>query len=118
MSAFVLYLLIMLESIACLFVVFGVISVGVVAITAFGVVIDSEDTASIKPHASWMKRWLVYGAIAFTIATFIPTNKQLAMIMGGYVVTNAESVGQIPDNTMKAINKFLEDYVEDTKEKK
>ena len=46
------------------------------------------------------------------ITAFIPNEKQMMYLIGGYVATNTEGVEKLPKNVVDAANRFLEDYTE------
>jgi len=45
--------------------------------------------------------------LAGLIIALTPTKEQAAWIAGGYVVTNAEGIGELPQNVVDAANRFL-----------
>ena len=52
----------------------------------------------------------------FILTVLIPSGKQLAYLVSGYVITNTEDIDKLPKNLVDAANKYLEDYkAEDVK---
>ena len=64
-----------------------------------------------------MKKFIPAFVAAILITDFIPTEKQMMYMIGGYAVTNVENIEKLPKNVVNAANKFLEQY-SDKEEKK
>lgn len=84
----------------------------------------NERTTEEKDKPYWLRlrtMFLMRVAIpAFfvgTLAVFIPNDRQLAYIIGGYFVTNIEGVAELPDNTVRAMNEYLKRYYDSQIEK-
>lgn len=60
----------------------------------------------------WFKNTLKTIAFCMVISIFIPDNKQMLTLIGGYAVTNNEQIQKLPDNVLKAANAYLEGLVE------
>lgn len=55
----------------------------------------------------------------FLLTSFLsPSYKQLAIIYSGSFATNNAEAKQIPDNAMKVLNKFMQEYLNDGKQVK
>ena len=52
-------------------------------------------------------------SIPSILNVFIPTNKELAAIFGGYYAINNAELQEMPTKAAKVINKFMDDYLED-----
>jgi hypothetical protein len=104
MSLFALYLLIMLDRVEYLFV--GIM-LSIVLITFMLSVIYAEDIGKV---VKVLKRGFAGFLTAMLLMTLIPNTKQAMLIVGGYYVTNLEDINKLPDNTVRAINTFLEEY--------
>jgi len=65
---------------------------------------------------NFSKGLIKYIIFFMLIGIFIPSNKQMMYLMGGYAVTNIEGIEKLPKNVMGAANKFLKDFnIEDKK---
>ncbi len=56
--------------------------------------------------------------IVMSFAMFIPSEKQMMYIIGGYAATNVEDIEKLPKNVVDAANKFLESYTDTEKKDK
>lgn len=108
MSVFELYLLTLLGPIHVLFSITAILCLLAAGFaTFFGTLEDSWNEVK-----RFVKISTIVGTIAVCLAVFVPDKERLAIIVGGHILTNSEGVSKIPDNTSKAINKLLEDYIE------
>ena len=62
-------------------------------------------------------RGLIISSIFIIIDIFIPTQKDILTIYSAEWATNSAEVKKLPDNTVKAINKLLGDYIKNDKNK-
>ena len=86
---------------------FIIVSVfGLLCATFFRTVQNAEEKEEY-PLLVYIKSFSLTLVLGF-IFSLSPDEKQVAMIAGGYVVTNAESVAELPDNIMNAANRYLE----------
>ncbi|MNF29677.1 hypothetical protein D3C84_103870 [compost metagenome] len=103
MEYFIIYLLVQVESFACLFAGFAKISIVTTAIvggmTLFVCGLESCSSQHSYTHIltngvpkyilKWCKRLLVTGLVCSVLATMLPTQKNLAIIVGSGMVYNA-----------------------------
>ncbi len=47
------------------------------------------------------------------LSALVPTKDDAMKIVGGYYITNIENIDNLPPNIVKAVNKFIEEYLED-----
>lgn len=57
---------------------------------------------------TWAIRFGVAAAIVAFVGVFLPSDKQLYTIAGGYYATNNAELKKMPDNVFKAANSYLE----------
>ena len=122
MSIFLLWLLItVLPGLDWLTGLFGFLSWIAVfilsGVTCF-VYIDADDDDREKTLPFVKTAWKVIAPLAITLpllAACIPDNDEMKYIVGGYFVTNIETVNELPENIVKSANKFLEDYTGEPK---
>lgn len=74
-----------------------------------------------KEVTDLVKKFLIVFSVVLTLSSlgqlFVPSNKDLTIILGGYWVTNSEEVKKLPENVAKTINDFLEKYQDDENKK-
>lgn len=85
-----------------------------------GDVIDDEDSAHI--FFKWLKRFVVCGVIAAMANIFIPSTKNMLLIYGvggtiDYIRTN-DTAKQLPDKCIKALDRFADKYIDESKKDK
>ena len=76
---------------------------------------DKEDDYTQAAFYRYGKRLGVVTSIWLVLcfaAIVTPDERQIRWMIGGYVVTNIEGVGKLPDNIVGAANEFLERYRE------
>ncbi len=91
----------------------GVFIIGllVCALVALNTWIDSREEKIPKLYRP--VRFLVISSVVVgLIGVSLPSEKQLYMLAGGYVATNAKDVAKLPDNVVKAANAWLEKAAE------
>ena len=69
-------------------------------------------------HKMIKKIYVVVPFIVMSLAMFIPSEKQMMYIIGGYAATNVENIEKLPKNVVNAANKFLESYTDTEKKDK
>lgn len=123
MEYFILYLCSIADSIANLFTVFGILGsiVGVIVL-AMNICVGNKScqdcydncAAKIITERAKLKgkKILTFGLICAFLACIVPNKKDCYAIFGvGTVlnyVNNNDEAKQIPDNAMKAVNRYLE----------
>jgi len=50
-------------------------------------------------------------ALILSIFILVPNKEAMVHITGAYIVTNTETISDLPPNLAKSANKFLEDYL-------
>ena len=125
MSVFELYLIFTLPTIGYLLLIGAVISfsitllTGLIVLNELGSFHSNEKKEEIKKRAGSFYRKIIPLTIALAIVSaLIPSHKTLKYMIGGYVITNADGIENLPDNVVKAANEFLERYNEQNKEDK
>lgn len=89
-------------------------------ILAFAVLIVSLITAFDSDIAEkdkipfGYKRFIPF-ALFFLLGALSPSYKQLALISSGSFLTQNLEAKQLPDKTMKVLNKFMDEYLEQDK---
>ena len=111
MSIISLYgLFVLLPNFNCLvgFIIWGcVLLCLILGFCSIGNFIDKEkDLLNIS--LKYLKRSVITLLVSALIFTVIPTEKQIYMIAGGYVVTNNQELQKLPNNVLQAANKYLE----------
>src|SRR5579872_6900306 len=119
MSIPTLYFLTRLDSLHAYLVFLSIAAtclLGALAFILFFCYVESaEDETIIMIHKGVKKcAWLAIILGLFT--NMMPTNKDLAIILGGYYVTNSEEVKKLPNNVVHAMNDFLSQYADSTKD--
>lgn len=72
---------------------------------------SEEDKLRTKNEFKFIN-YLVVGFIVLSLLSiFVPSNKDILTIYSAQWATNSEEVKKLPDNTVKAINTLLEDYI-------
>ncbi len=77
-----------------------------------GVTAENRDEEACKVAGKWFKNTFITLAFCMFISIFIPSEKQMLTLVGGYAVTNNEQIQKLPDNVLKAANAYLEGLVE------
>lgn len=123
MEYFILYLCSIADSIADLFTVFGIFgSIAGIIILAMNICANNNDckncydncAAKIITNRAKLngKKILTFGFICAFLACIVPNKKDCYAIFGvGTVlnyVNNSDEAKQIPDNAMRAVNRYLE----------
>lgn len=123
MEYFILYLCSIADSITELFTVFGVFGcIAGAIILAMNICTGSKDCQDCYSNCAAKiitdraklngKKILIFGFVCSFIACITPHTKDCYAIFGvGSVlnyVNNSEEAKQIPDNAMKAVNRYLE----------
>lgn len=110
MGYWVLYLCSIADSIHTLFCVVGGVILGVIAITSCVCLVEEEINPLVTINK--YKGWFVIGLFGVIIGVITPsTNKCYAIFGVGTVlnyVNNNDEAKKIPDNAMKAVNRYLE----------
>jgi amino acid transporter len=75
---------------------------------------NEEDKKELKNKFKFINYLAIIEVIIIILSIFVPSQKDILTIYSAQWVTNSDEVKKLPDNTVKAINKLLEDY---TKEK-
>lgn len=123
MEYFILYLCSIADSIANLFTIFGILgsSAGVIVL-AMNICVGNKGCQSCYNNCAAKiitertklngKKILTFGLICTLLACIIPNKKDCYAIFGvGTVlnyVNNSDEARQIPDNAMRAVNRYLE----------
>lgn len=76
---------------------------------------SDKKKALFKSGRSYLKKGAIIFAPILLLASFIPSEKQMMYLIGGYAATNVENIEKLPKNMVNAANKFLEDYTEEKK---
>jgi hypothetical protein len=108
-----IYFLVIMESLGDTLngiVVISSVGVTIGLIMAFAYSVERNEQFKIP---SFCKFGAITAAILAIIASLLPTNKQLAMIVAGNWVVNSEDIRELPDNVAKTLNQFLDSYVEE-----
>lgn len=121
MTIFQLYLLTRLDAISSaahnftfLFGVFSILSVVTFIIISIGKTVDKTITEDfVSTVRKTMKVFITCWAVVFTVGLVTPTSKDAFMIIGGAYVTQNQDVQAMPPAVFKAMNKFLQEYIED-----
>ena len=110
MEYFILYLCSIADSLHAFFFSAGLIILVLLILIGFGGSLI-EECNYYKEVLKW-KGWIITGFICTFMGVIIPTTKQCYAIFGvGTVlnyVNNNDEAKQIPDNAMKAVNRYLE----------
>lgn len=67
----------------------------------------------LKIGATTLKSFVSFAlalAVFSCAKALLPTKQDLAIIAGGYYVSNSEEISKLPENTAAALNRFLEEY--------
>lgn len=118
MELWQLYLLSILDSIDGTATFLAVIATLTVIGSLVGWAIAHTDELNISIKNAIKKILFWSSVIAITtmfIATAVPSSKNAWIMAGAYVATNVEGVKELPPNVLKALNRFLEQYVEEGK---
>ena len=116
MSLFELYLISILDSVGSFFITVFVLSI-IFSIVMLISSTDYRDKEDKQPLYSWAKRSASLGTLMLLLAVATPNTKQMMFILDGYMVTNTAGVEKLPENTVKAINTFLESMTEEEPKK-
>lgn len=110
MEYFILYLCSIADALHIFFLIIGIVTLAVLLCIGFFGSIDTESNYFKK--AANCKGWIVLGFIFTFIGIIVPsTNKCYAIFGVGTVlnyVNNSDEAKQIPDNAMRAVNRYLE----------
>lgn len=74
---------------------------------------DHNKAAAIKPQAI-TKPFAIAAVICLFIVAALPSTDSAWKMIGAYVVTNIDGVGDLPPNLIDAANVFLEQYATET----
>lgn len=108
MNIFTLYLLFtVLPGLNCALVIFLTCSVVAIICLGIGSSLEYGDDNKGK-YYPWIKKFIVAVIVLTIISIFVPGEKQILTIAGGYAVTNDAEVKKLPDNILKAANSYLE----------
>lgn len=113
-----IYWITRLDSIRCFFITLTVLCsvIGTVLFLSFII------TSDFEPVSKVVKKWviiLMIAAIPFIMgAIFIPTTKDMLMIygVGGTIeyLKDNETAKQLPDKSIEALDKLLDEYLNET----
>lgn len=86
-----------------------------------GFLADVSQDENLPKAWKWIKRLTVIGSVATIFYIFIPSQKEMYLILGiggtiDYLQSN-EKAGQIPDKCLDAIDAWVDSLVEDEKSK-
>ena len=73
---------------------------------------QEEKKANLRKTRDKFTKLLIIPVLLFFISVFIPTEKTMMYMIGGYAATNVEGVEKLPKNVINAANRFLEKYTE------
>lgn len=111
MEYFILYLCSIADSLHKFFLYIGVTFL-IFLIVGIGALGSLFSESNMFKEVFKSKGWIVVGIISIFLSVIIPTTNQCYAIFGvGTVlnyVNNSEEAKQIPDNAMKAVNRYLE----------
>lgn len=84
-------------------------------------VCDDVDKLKFSAWKKWFKAACITFAVSFLLLVFIPSERQLYLIYGvggtiDYIKENDTSK-QIPDKTIRCLDKLMDEYLNDKKEK-
>ena len=121
-SAGLIYLIDLLSSIDFSLLLISIIGT-VILITVILWQIDTNNYSVEEFYNSKLykntKKTLILILIALTITLFIPSKKTMVAMVVTPIITNNESIQNISDKSLKAIEKLLDEYIkEDTSENK
>jgi len=71
---------------------------------------SADEGASIATGKKIISNTLKTMIPVLILVSFIPTQKMMMYMIGGYAVTNIEGIEKLPKNVIGAANKFLEDF--------
>ena len=108
MSVFELYVLTTIPSVGYFFVTVSIVTA---ILSGFGVMVYAMVNDEMLPNPARNTLIAVILVCGF-IGVLIPGERAMYTIVGGYIATNIEDVEKLPANTVKALNKLLEDYTE------
>lgn len=121
MTTLELYLITRLDDIRSLLEAPGLIALLLAAITLLGIALLICNTTDDKPSDNIIR--IINKALKITtcififsitvlptIKAFIPSTKDIAVIIAGKYATNSEEMKKLPDNVLKTFNTFLEKY--------
>ncbi len=73
--------------------------------------VDKEKNAMLgKMLRKWAYVTLPLCIFSMFSAKMIPSEKQMAFIVGGYMLTNIQGIKDLPPNLVKAMNTALDEY--------
>ena len=122
MEFFLIWLYFFLSNLSVLaaigLIIIGVCSAIGLIITLFYCAELGESPAKVIGRLPCKKLWAILMITLVVLATAVPNKDQMAWIVGGGVVLKVgqnEEVQKLPENTVKAVNRFLNSISEDEK---
>lgn len=121
-EVFVLWLLFtVMPNISILFgLPFTILVCGWVIVGTISIFGGYDDMQPIINKAKKLKTYIHMIVIGFILTIFIPSSDQMKILIGGYfavntveAVGNVEGIERLPENVVKAMNKFLEEEVDE-----
>ena len=125
MSPWLVYMMMEADSLIKFFGTIGtlaaVLSIGIYGLTTAELVIDGnsmdeDDKGRIIRARNIAKPVAIVACIFLPLAVLMPGSKTIATIIGVQAITQIEDVSKLPNNTVKALNKVLEQYIEEDDE--
>lgn len=113
MSMWELYWLTRLHPVGKFFGLLAFVFFVILMILAFYMTCRSADGEDIKDESQVFKKVVICTLFCSFAAILTPSNKDIAIILGGYWVSNSEEVKKLPVNVVKTVNDFLEKYQDD-----
>lgn len=114
MSLFTLWLVFVLPEFVSGIQALSVIGLVILAVVfgVMGLAVLFEDMKPETYNTAWSKvKGIAIAAVLLAIlGGMVPSTDAMKYIIGGYFVTNIETIDQLPPNIVKAANKFLEEY--------
>ena len=120
MTIWQLYFLTRMEKLQDLLCGVAAIFLILTACGAIGILISMVEDAEKETKAAvyrWVKIGIAGSSIFGLLTIAIPSNQDLAIILGGHFVTNQEEIKKLPANVAKTLNDFLERYQEKEEKK-
>jgi len=113
MTVFLLYLITRLDAIQGLILGYIVFVGFFSAILIMTAIIERTEESKL-----WIKKALISVLIAGLLGVVIPSTKSALMLVGFTTIQNIQGVEQLPEKTVKAIDKLLSDYIDESEEGK
>jgi len=115
-----MYLLSVLNGLNFLFIIAVIFSgIGIFVYTLYRIDLNedySKEAAKIPLANKWIKRFSTYFIISLILAVFVPTKKDVLMIMAGGAVgefvTNNEDAKEIPEELMKLLRQEINNNID------